>query len=346
MERIVRPRPVPLNDAGRLPQIRKVKEAPLDLDLLRFFVALMDTGALHRAAERLELSQPAASRALARLRMLLGDKLFVKSGLGMVPTPRAEALRPAVQEALERMEALVVPDTFDPAVTRRAFRVGMMDNALLVAVTGALPDFLAQAPSATLEICPLETDFTDQLREGRVDLVVFPARELPPDCHSVELLRSDYACLVRRDHPLAQATAPGERPALDAFRRYRRLAIKARMGSATWFVDRRAMPSLEDDPAAVVMPYFLGAPYLLLQTDLVLVLPRPTAEHYARALPLAVLSTPIPSAPFRPQLVWHHRVHADAGLKWLRALIVAHARRLRGEARDTVSVDAEAAASA
>ena len=92
------------------------------------------------------------------------------------------------------------------------------------------------------------------------------------------------------------------------------------------------MPSLEDDPAAVVMPYFLGAPFLVAQTDLVLVLPRPTAEYFARVLPLAVLPTPIPSAPFRPQLVWHHRVHADAGLKWLRALIIAQARRSREDA--------------
>lgn len=309
-----------------------MKEAPLDLDLLRFFVALMDTGALHRAAERLELSQPAASRALARLRTLLGDKLFVKSGLGMAPTPRAEALRPAVEDALQRMEALVVPGTFDPATTRRTFRMGMMDNALVVAVTGALPGFLAQAPSAALEICPLETDFQAQLREGRVDLVVFPAPVLPPDCHSVELLCSDYACLMRSDHPLALSTPRDERPALAAFLRYRRLSIKARMGAVTWRVEQRAMPTLEDSLPPVISPYFLGAPLLLIETDLVLVLPRPTAEYFATVLPLVVLPTPVPSAPFRPKLIWHHRVHGDAGLKWLRSLIIAQARRPQGAA--------------
>lgn len=317
-----------LNAVGRFLVIRKMKDAPLDLELLRFFAALMDTGALNRAAIRLELSQPAASRALQRLRELFHDKLFVKSGLGMAPTPRALALRPAVDEALAKLEALILAESFDPARTTRRFRIAMMDNALLIAMRSVLPEFLRQAPRAALEIVPVETDIAEQLRDGRADLVVFTRPALPPDCHAHVLVESDYVCLMRKSHPLLAVTPTGTAPTLEAFRRYPRISIKARWGPTVRAIDQSAMPALEECEPAITTPYFLGAPLLLTETELILVVPRPTAEQFCRMQPLAFLPTPIPSALFRPQLVWHDRVHADGAVKWLRELIIDAARKL------------------
>ena len=317
-----------LNTVGRFLVIRKMNDSTLDLELLRFFAALMDTGALNRAAVRLDLSQPAASRALTRLRELFGDKLFVKSGLGMAPTPRALALKPAVDEALAKLEALIQAESFDPARTARKFRIAMMDNALLIAMRSVLPEFLRQAPRAALEIVPVEFDIAEQLRDGRADLVVFTRPALPPDCHAHVLVESDYVCLMRKAHPLLAATPAGARPALDEFRRYPRISIKARWGPAVRMIDQSAMPALEDGGPAIITPYFLGAPLLLTETDLILVVPRPTAEQFCRMQPLAFLPTPIASARFRPQLIWHDRVHADAAVRWLRGLIIEAARTL------------------
>lgn len=298
-----------------------MKDGQLDLDLLRFFSALLHHGALHRAAAQLEWSQPAASRALQRLREIFDDKLFVKSGMGMAPTPRALALQSDLGEALARMEALVVPEAFDPGRTRRNFRIALMDNAVAVVLKPVLREFLVRAPQASLEILPLETDVSEQLREGRTDLVVYARPYLPPDCHHRELLASDYVCLVRRDHPLMSETPPGQPPSLHDFRRYPRLSVKARWGTNVRTIDQSAMPQLEEGAPTVTAPYFLAAPLLLEGTDLVLVLPRPTAEGFAARLPLAILPTPMSSATYRPELAWHDRVHNDPAVRWLRELI-------------------------
>lgn len=309
-----------------------MNDAKLDLDLLRFFCVLMRTRALHRAAEHLEMSQPAASRALQRLRVLLGDKLFVKAGQGMVPTPRSVAVAPAIEEALAKVEALVAPERFDPATSRRTFRLAMMDNAIVVSMLPMLAKFERLAPHASLEICPLETDYFEQLRSGRTELVIFPPRHLPPDCHRVELVRSDYLCLLRAGHPLVAGTPAGTRPDLDEFRRYRRVTVKARHGSMIWQVDSRAVPGLEGAGTEIVTHYFLSVPMFVAESDLIAILPRPTAERFARDYGLATLPTPLPCAAFRTQLIWHDRVNADPAITWLRGLILDSVRKSRRRA--------------
>ncbi len=320
MAAIFGPQRAALNAGARLLIIRKVKDTNLDLDLLRFFSALMETGALNRAACRLELSQPAASRALNHLRSLFNDKLFIKAGLGMIPTPRAVALAPAISEALERMEALVAPVRFDPERSRRLFRIAVVDNGFLAFVGRMLPEFIRQAPLASLEIRQLESDLFEQLREGRTDVAIFPAPALPPDYHQRELMVSDYVCLLRRGHPLLAATPEGAAPTLDAFKAYRRVSFKGQLGHEVRTGEQRALTSLEDCGPNIHTPYFLGVPLLLVDTDLLMVIPRPTAERFAALLPLAILPTPVPFAPFRPTLIWHDRVHADPGMQWFRSL--------------------------
>lgn len=295
----------------------------LDQQLLRLFTELMDTGALHKAAERMDLSLAAASRGLQRLRLIFDDKLFLKTGLGMTPTPLGQELAPEIRRALSMMEALTMPLAFDPARSTRHFRVALMDNGIVAALYGLMPKFRRLAPCASLEVVPLNADVGEQLREGHVDLAVFPKEDLPADCHRLTLVDSVFACLMCQHHPLALAEAPGQPPPLDEFLRYPRLSVRTRWGNATRLIEHIAMPELPHREPAAVLPYLLGAPLMLLQTDLVLVMPRPTAVGFARLLPLAVRPTPIPSAPFRPQLIWHDRVHADPSVRWLRELIVA-----------------------
>src|SRR5690349_20564679 len=100
----------------------------LDLNLLRVLVAMRQAGTVSAAAERLGLSQPATSLALKRLRVALGDPLFVRTGAGMQPTPHCLAILPGAERALEavRTEILGQP-RFDPATTRRRYTLAMND---------------------------------------------------------------------------------------------------------------------------------------------------------------------------------------------------------------------------
>lgn len=294
--------------------------ANLDLEHLRFFMALMETGALHRAAIRQEMSQPAASRALAHLRETFSDKLFTKSGMGMVPTARAMALLPALREACDKLEAVLAPPQFDPRASERRFRLVAADNAFFVVVSPVIPEFLRQAPRAYLDIVPPGTDAVDDLRTGSLDAAIVPAVELPPEFHRRRLFSADFVCLMREDHPLALATPEGKRPAMEEFARYRRMAIRFRWGTEMLAMEKRAREPMDAGEPAIQAPYFLGIPHVLVETDLVVVVPKPSAVRFMETLPLAIRPTPVPFTPFRPELVWHDRSQADPGMQWFRSL--------------------------
>lgn len=301
-----------------------MKDDCLDVELLRFFRAMIETGALNRAACRLELSQPAASRALNKLRTLLCDPLFVKCGLGMAPTPRALALRPQVEDLLARLDALTAPTWFDPAQSDRTFSVAAADNGFLTILGRVIPEFLKQAPHARVDVRQLESDVLHRLSEGGIDAAIFPANDLPPDFHQRELLRSDFVFLMRKDHPLNRL-ADGRAPTTEEIDRYPRMTLRFNWGLDVRSIEQRAKTPLSGREPTVTTPYFVGAPMFLLETDLIIVLPRPTAERFCEVLPLAILPTQVPFDPFRPCLVWHHRVHADPAMQWFRGLFFSAA---------------------
>src|SRR5476649_2201198 len=105
----------------------------LDLNLLRVFAAILAEGSVTAAGERLSLSQPAMSNALARLRKVFGDPLFVRTPRGMRPTPYAERLAQPVNQALELVRATLIKEgEFEPASSERVFRFSMTDIGEMV----------------------------------------------------------------------------------------------------------------------------------------------------------------------------------------------------------------------
>lgn len=307
---------------GRWPRALPMKHDYLDVELLRFFKALIQTGALHKAAGQLEMSQSAASRALQRLREVTGDPLFVKCGLGMAPTPRAVELLPEAEDLLARLEAISCPTCFAPAKSTRTFRIAVADNGFLIFLGRVLPAFLRQAPLAHIDVRQLEADLFSGLQEGRLDVAIFPAVDLPPDFHRRELLCSEYVCLMRKDHPLL-TLAKGRAPTREEIDHFPRMTMRFKWGQETQTLEQRALGPMAEREPAVLTPYFIGAPMLLLESDLITVLPRPTAERFCELLPLGILPTPVQFEPFRPCLIWHHRVQADPAVRWFRSLFLS-----------------------
>ena len=290
---------------------------------LRLFAAVMRTGALHKAAAELGLSLPTASRALAQLRDELGDKLFLKTAAGLVPTPRARAILPRIQEVLARLEEIKAAGRFDPASSDREFHLAVPDNGFLIFVSEVIPAFTREAPAARLRVHQVTPTVLDQLRDGPLDVAIFPSARLPPRYLHRPLLDSVMVCLLRRDHPLALETPPGERPSLEAFRRHRRAFFHVERGHEALPFDEESLGLTLDEAPAVDSPYFTGVALMLAETDLVTIVPLPTAERFAKLLPLAILPTPVPSRPFRPQLIWHERVEHDPAVRWLLSLFAA-----------------------
>ena len=150
----------------------------LDLNLLRVFDEVMAERNLTRAARNLAITQPAASNALRRLRMALGDDLVTRAGYGVVPTPFALSIWPAVREALTNLRAAIAPIDFDPSTTRETFVLAMADATAAELMPNLVEIIERDAPGVSMRVLPLTTrDPRKLLDEGHMDLAVgfFPA---------------------------------------------------------------------------------------------------------------------------------------------------------------------------
>src|SRR5258707_2107095 len=134
--------------------IRSMNLAALDLNLLVALDALLLEANVSRAAMRIGLSQPAPSHALQRLRDLLGDPLLVRVGARMELTPRAQALRGPLAQALDQVRGLFIPDDFDAASSERQFRLMMPDLAVELLVPPLMAKIARLAPNVRLDVVP------------------------------------------------------------------------------------------------------------------------------------------------------------------------------------------------
>jgi DNA-binding transcriptional LysR family regulator len=188
----------------------------LDLNLLRVFDAVMTELNLTRAADRLATTQPAVSNALRRLRDALDDDLFIRTPHGVKPTPRAEDLQPAVRLALSTLEAAITPEHVDITETQTTFRLSMADSTASLLLPSLVRQMKQSAPKLTVQMLPLMTrDPRPALLRSDIDLAIgsFPGvvaqltAEQDPESpiRHCRLYIGEYVCVMRKDHPLANA---------------------------------------------------------------------------------------------------------------------------------------------
>ncbi|VWX62443.1 DNA-binding transcriptional regulator, LysR family [Burkholderiales bacterium 8X] len=288
----------------------------IDLNLLRLFDAIYRARSVSRAAESLHLTQPAASHGLGRLRLLLGDALFVRAPGGVAPTPRAERLAVAVQSALGTLEeALEEPDSFDPAASRKTFRIHMSD----IGEGRFLPALMAQmgrmAPGVRLETLPLSPDeIAPALDSGRVDFA-FGFLPKVADTQRAPLLNDRYIVLLRRDHPFARArrSAPA---LLEALKKLEYVAVRTHAETL------RILQLLNlEDRVRLTTEHFMVLPAIVRATDLAVVMPRNIARGFAEEGGYTIVEPAFPLRDFTVSLHWSKRFEADAANTWMRHLV-------------------------
>ena len=183
----------------------------IDLNLLRLFDAVYRMRNVSRAAELMDLTQPAASQGLTRLRLLIKDPLFVRAGGGVQPTPKADRLANAVRSALSTLElALNESATFEPLVSRRVFRIHMSD----IGEARFLPELMAVlrrlAPGVRVETSPVaSTEIVSALDSGRIDFA-FGFLPTVKDTQRMRLLKDRYIVLLRAGHPFVKKQRTGQ----------------------------------------------------------------------------------------------------------------------------------------
>lgn len=289
----------------------------IDLNLLRLFDAVYRSRNVSRAAERLGLTQPAASHGLTRLRLLVKDPLFVRAAGGVEPTPRAQRLAQAVRSALGTLEeALGEGAQFDPQRSHRSFRIHMSDigeGRFLPELMGLLRE---QAPGLRLETLPLPRDgITDALDSGRIDFA-FGFLPMVRDTQRVQLLKDRYIVLLRQGHPFTRRRSRG-RALLEAMRQLEFVAVRTHADTL------RILELLQlEDRVRLTTEHFMVLPSIVRATDLAVVMPRNIAQGFAQEGGYAIVEPALPLRDFAVSLHWSKRFEADPGNRWLREAIV------------------------
>jgi DNA-binding transcriptional LysR family regulator len=286
----------------------------LDLNLLRVFDAVLRGRSVTAAAAQLELTQPAVSNALARLRGAFDDALFLRTPQGMAPTPFARELAEPVRQALALLEAALAHGPgFDPATSSRSFRFYMSDLGQIEFLPPLLERVRRTAPQVRLEAVALEPeDIAGALAAGSLDLAVGFLPALGPPLRRRALFKDPYLCLMRIDHPISALTKKKFLEASHALVTYRggHRVVEEALERAG--VGRRI---------ALRVPHFTVVPMVLERTDLILTLPARVARVFERRGSLKALAPPIPIPLAEVAVHWHERFDADAGNRWLREQI-------------------------
>jgi len=290
----------------------------VDLNLLRVFDAVLGERGVTPAAVRLGLTQPAVSNALARLRAVFGDPLFVRTPAGMQATPYARELADPVRQALALLEsALTHGAGFDPALSTRAFRFYMSDIGEIFFLPPLVERAQQLAPGVRLEAVPMDPEsIAAGLANGALDLAVGFLPGLGAPIRRRRLFRDPYVCLMRADHPRI-----GSRLTRKLFLEASH-ALVSSMGSGHRVIEEALERNGLTRRIALRVPHFTVLPLVLERTDLVLTLPKRIAHvftHYGR---LKVLAPPVPIPPADVGVHWHQQFERDRGSRWLRELMI------------------------
>jgi DNA-binding transcriptional LysR family regulator len=299
----------------------------VDLNLLVAFDALMDERSVTRAANRLRLSQPGMSNTLARLRKLFGDPLLVRDGLTLIPTPRADALRQPVRDALAIIgEALAQRTGFDPAQDRATWTVSCSDYSLLMVIGPLVRRLAAEAPGVTIRVLPRSPDPVRLLRDATADFVIEPAEIMPEaQLASQRLFADRWLCCVWAGNSVVgdavNDPAAGDRMTLDAYLGLGHLVYSMGRGQPASIVDQYLERSRLPRRIEFTVESFLLAPFLLEGTDLVTVVPERAVPHLRRTAAIRLLEPPVPLPAITEMLWWHPRHTATPAHAWIRARI-------------------------
>lgn len=291
----------------------------LDIWLLRVLRTLLTERSVTQTALRLNQTQPAISTALRKLREMLNDPILVRGKTGMVPTEFGASLLGPAQRALREVDFVATPHgNFDPATTRRAFRVAAPDYLNDFFMPTLIARFREAAPQARLEIESLSPtlDHGAALEAGELDLVV--GNWPKPDARFArsDLFSDTVVCMMRADHPLARAPLT-----LDTYLAAAHLAPTPYSGARRNAIEIGLARAGATRRVVTTLPYFGLVPQVLLHSDLIFTTTRRFATHYARMLPLAVRDAPIPFPRIKCYQMWHPQPDRPHDVAWLRALM-------------------------
>jgi DNA-binding transcriptional LysR family regulator len=309
-------------------KILRMDPKHLDLHMLRCLHALVSEAHVTRAAERMGMTQPAMSAALARLRSLFGDPLLVRTEKGMVPTPRAQEVAAAARSALELLDGALAPEAgFDPARSSERFEILASESASFVLMPALVARVRALAPRVELRIqVPDLTRARQVLEEGRADLLVSFTRSAPAGLRSRPLLQQELKIIAARHHPDVRGSLT-----LDQFLAWpHAIHMIGRTCSAVEAAANDALaPTGRQRSVGAWVPSSISSPAVVAATDFLATLPDFVARSFSHALGLQVLAPPLAMGDAQLSMYWHDRTHRHPAQRWLRKVLVEAAEHVQ-----------------
>ncbi len=295
--------------------MREVNIGSVDLNLLIALKALLDERHVTRAAEKAGLSQPAMSRALGRLRLLFKDPLLVRGAGGMVLTARAMDLQDPLQNILSEIGHIISTPTLEPSEMQGELIIATRDFEMASVLPQVIRKITAEAPGLSLRIVPLVGDDLTPLEQHQVDFVIAGTDSSSASLSRKVLFKDNFVCLVSADNPIVK-----QKFTLEKF-----LAMRHCMVTITDFrpgvVDTYLAQQGKKRVAAVRVPHFLAASYLIEDSDFIVTLPRRLGLLLSQHKKLAVLDLPFLVPGFSIYLYWHNRNQNNPVHMWMRKMI-------------------------
>ena len=292
--------------------------AKLDLNLLLVFHHLLILKRVSAVANLLDMSQPAVSSALGRLRTSLNDELFIRTQGGMTPTPYALQLAEPIATALNGLQqALNVRGAFDPKTSRRNFTIALTDVGEMYFLPVLVNVLAKVAPGVTLQIVSVaQSALKEDMSTGRIDLAMGLLPQLQAGFFQQSLFKQKYVCLMRKKHPLTQTTSISV-AALFASEHVRVLATGTGHGKVDAAMDQQKYSR----QVRLTVPHYVALGDVLQNANLISVVPERFAQRIVKPFDLVMRDLPIKVENSAIQQCWHGRLHRDPGHQWLRQLM-------------------------
>jgi DNA-binding transcriptional LysR family regulator len=290
----------------------------LDLQHLRVLDVLLRERSLTRAAKVLDVTQPALSKTLARLRRYFDDPLFVRVSHRMEPTPKALALAKPVVNVLDQMRALRGEHVvFDPRTSSRTFQFCVVDAGVIKLLPPLLKRVMSEAPNVRLRVLQLDGEHLESwLETGTIDFAMgsFPA--LMKGVRRQFLWTEEYVSVVNRGHPRLS-----NRPTLREFVAENHVLVSTLgTGHAHKSAERAIESAIPAEHIVCRVPIFIAAAVIAKHTDAIATLPMSIATVLAEDLDLEIVRPPIKLPKIDIFQYWHNRFHREPGNKWIRTI--------------------------
>lgn len=298
----------------------------IDIRLLRNFLVLMADKNVSTSARNLDLSQPAASHALARLRLLFDDPLLLRARGGMIASSRASEFEDGVRELLALYDGLLAKARpFDPSTSTRTFVVSAPEYAERLLLPAVIRKARHQAPNARIEVqAPDRQRALELLESGRLDLRIGWLRQPQQSLRSTQLFQDQIVCIAAADHPTMRGSMSQEQFLTLPHARTQSTG-RTSVGHA---IDEAVEKAGQKLTPAVLVQNVLTIPLMMMGSDLIATVPRRLAVFLADQYPLQIVEPPLGLPRIRCAAYWHERSHKDPGHRWLRGLVIEAAKGL------------------